>query len=152
MLLFRYVPNRYPRFLQEQRAESRVVALYFAKCGMRDAEAPARPYEPEYRNMNRQIALAALAALALIASAAAAGAQGFEYRSGSWNSGYSFYAPGPSTYANRYRSARVASRGRTSGFYLCSSPYYSDNYRYDCYGRSYQLDGFGWPWRRQPMY
>ena len=111
MLLFRYVPNRYPRFLQEQRAESRVVALYFAKCGMRDAEAPARPYEPEYRNMNRQIALAALAALALIASAAAAGAQGFEYRSGSWNSGYSFYAPGPSTYANRYRSARVASRG-----------------------------------------
>jgi hypothetical protein len=103
--------------------------------------------------MNRQIALAALAALALVASAAAAGAQGFEYRSGGWNSsGYSFYAPGPSTYANRYRSARVASRGRTSGFYLCSSPYYSDNYRYDCYGRSYHLDGFGWPWRRQPMY
>ena len=76
VLLFRYVPNRYPTFLQEQRAESRVVALYFAKCGMRDADAPARPYEPEHRIMNRQIVLAGLAALELAASAAAAGARG----------------------------------------------------------------------------
>ena len=147
MLLFRYVPNRYPRLLQEQRTESRVVALYFAKCGMRDADAPERPYEPEHRIMNRQIVLAGLAALALAASAAAAGAQGSTYgRDG----GYSSHAPEP--YANRYGSARVPSRGRISGFYLCSSPYYSDNYRYDCYGRGYPLNGFGWLGRRQPMY
>jgi hypothetical protein len=104
--------------------------------------------------MNRQIVLAGLATLALIASAAAPGAQGFEhYRSGGWDGGYGSYASGPLTYANRYSSGRVASRRRISGFYLCSSPYYSGNYRYDCYGRGYpSLNGFGWPGRRQPMY
>jgi hypothetical protein len=67
--------------------------------------------------------------------------------------GYGSYASGRLTYAKRYRSARIGSRGGMSGFYLCSSPYYSSNYRYDCYGRSYPpLNGFGWLGWRQPMY
>jgi hypothetical protein len=104
--------------------------------------------------MNRQIALAGLAALALTASAAAAGAQDFKYnRSGDWDGSYGSYASGRLTYANRYSSARIASRGRTSGFYLCSSPYYTGNYHYDCYGRGYPpLYGFRWLGPRQPMY
>jgi hypothetical protein len=104
--------------------------------------------------MKRQIALAGLAVMALTASAVAAGAQDFNYnRSGGWDDDYGSYASGPLAYANRYRSVRVRSRGAMSGLYLCSSPYYSSNYRYDCYGRSYPpLNGFNWFGWRQPMY
>jgi hypothetical protein len=110
------------------------------------------PYEPE-QIMNRQIVLVGLATLALAASAAAADAQGFEYYWSGGDGGYNSYGSGPLTYANRYSSGRVASRRRISGFYLCSSPSYSGNYRYDCYGRVYpSLNGFGWPGRRPPMY
>jgi hypothetical protein len=104
--------------------------------------------------MNRQIVLVGLATLALTVSAAAAEAQGFEYYwSGGRDGGYGSYGSGPLTYANRYSSGRVASRRRISGFYLCSSPYDSGNYRYDCYGRVYpSLNGFGRPGWRPPMY
>ena len=103
--------------------------------------------------MYRQIGLAGLAAITLTASAGAAGAQDFKYnRSGGWYGGYGSYASGRSTYSNRYSSARTRSRRGISGFYLCSSPYYSSNYRYDCYGRSYPpLNDFGWFGRRKPM-
>jgi len=104
--------------------------------------------------MNRQIVLAGLATLAISASAVAADAQGFEYyRSGGWEGGYGSYVPGPPIYANRFSPARFSSRRRISGFYLCGSPYYTGNYRYDCYGRGYPpFNDFGWFGRRQPMY
>jgi hypothetical protein len=104
--------------------------------------------------MYRQIGLAGLAVIALTASAGTAGAQDFKYnRSAGGDGGYGSYASGRLTYANRHSSARVRSRGGMSGFYLCSSPYYTSSYRYDCYGRSYPpLNDFGWFGWRQPMY
>jgi hypothetical protein len=104
--------------------------------------------------MYRRIGLAGLAVIALTASAGAAGPQDVKHnRSGGWDGGYGSYASERLTYAKRYSSARVRSRRGMSGFYLCSSPYYSSNYRYDCYGRSYPpLNGFGWLGWRQPMY
>jgi hypothetical protein len=103
--------------------------------------------------MNRQIALAGLAAMAFTASAAE-GAQHSRYnRSWGWDGVYGSYASGRLAYPNRYSPARVRSRGGMSGFYLCSSPYYSSNYRYDCYGRSYPpLNDFGWLGWRRPMH
>jgi hypothetical protein len=102
--------------------------------------------------MYRQIGLAGLAVIVLTASAGTAGAQDFK-RSGGWDGGYGSDVSGRLAYAKRYSSARVGSRGRVSGFYVCSSPYYTNSYRYDCYGGSYPpLNGFGWLGWRQPMY